>query len=437
MNNHIKPVAIVLGGTVPHCELIRQLQKRGYYVILIDYLCDPPARTVADEHIRESTLEKEKVFEIAKRENAQLVVSGCVEHANVTACYVMEHLSKKAPYSYETSLKVTNKGLMKKIMMDSGIPTSKYIYVDSLDSFRQLGKGLRFPLMVKPADGNSSNGVKKAASYDEAVRYLQDALKISRSKQAILEEFVSGQEISAYCFIKDKKAKLLMTAERISAVDGSDKVIKCYASIAPARISDMATREAERIAGKIAEVFELDNTALFFQGIVNKNRIDVIEFGARIGGGVCFKTIYENTGFDVISAIIDAWEGREINFSEYHKPDSLLVVNTIYGENSVFDHIEGGEDIVKNSDAIAFYQMRSHGDVIDNSTASKSRIAFCIVRADNEKELLQKVHNIYETIKVVDKNGKNVIRKDINLENLWNRQESIEGEYKKDETSSV
>lgn len=419
MNNQNKPTAIVLGGTVPHCELIRQLKERGYFTILVDYLDDSPAKSVADEHIQESTLDKDKVLEIAKERNAQLVISGCVEHANVTACYVMEQLGKSAPYSYEASLKATNKGLMKKIMMEKGIPTSKYIYVDSIDSFKRLGKELRFPLMVKPADGNSSNGVKKAVDYGEAVEYLQDAIKISRSGKAIVEEFVSGKEISAYCFIKDKKAKLLMTAERISALDGPDKVIKCYASLAPAKISDKAANEAERIATQIAEAFELNNTALFFQGIVSGDSIDVIEFGARLGGGACFKTIYENTGFNVISAIIDSWEGKSVDFSEYHTPSRLLAVNTIYGKDSTLDHLEGGESVVKNNDAVAFYQIRSDGDVIDNSRASSSRVAFCVVNAADEKELLQKVHNIYETVKVVDNRGDNVIRKDLNLESLW------------------
>lgn len=419
MSDMKKAVAMVLGGTVPHCELIRQLQNRGYYTILIDYLDDSPAKFVADEHIQESTLDKEKVLEIARERDAQLVISGCVEHANVTACYVMEKLGKKPPYSYEASLKATNKGLMKKIMMEEGIPTSKYIYVDSVDSFNKMGKNLRYPLIVKPADGNSANGVKKAVDLEEAKKYLEAAIKISRSGNAIVEEFVSGREISAYCFIKNKKAKLLMTAERISVLDGADRVIKCYSSIAPARISEKAEEKAEKIAQQIAKAFDLDNTALFFQGIVNGDEVDVIEFGARIGGGACFKTIYENTGFNVISAIIDSWEGKPVDFSSYNKPSRLLVINTIYGEDAEFDHIEGINEVLEKQYAIAFYQIRSKGDIIDNSRASTSRIAFFIVNAADENELLQKVHSVYETVKVADSKGNNIIRKDMNLESLW------------------
>ena len=419
MNEQNKPVALVLGGTVPHCEMIRQLKARGYYTVLIDYLDDSPAKSVADLHVQESTLDKEKVLEVARRMQAQLVICGCVDQANITACYAMEQLGHKPPYSYETALAITNKGVMKRVMMEKGIPTSKYIYVDSDSGIPEVA--FRYPVMVKPADSNSSNGVKKAENEREMKMYLRDAVQISRNGRAIIEEFVSGREIIAYCFVSGGKAKLLMTAERISTMDGEDQVIKCYASIAPARISDNAKEEAERIATQIAQAFGLDNTALFFQGIVNGDRIDVIEFAPRIGGGVCFKTIQENTGYDVISAIIDSWEGKTVSFETYHCPSRLLVVNTIYGENSTFDHLENTDKVLESGQAVALYQIRSKGDRIDNGRASSSRVAFFIVNAADEAELLRKVHDVYETVKVVDDHGRNVIRRDLNLESLWNQ----------------
>ena len=36
--------AIVLGGTAPHAMLINKLKKRGYYVILVDYLKESPGK---------------------------------------------------------------------------------------------------------------------------------------------------------------------------------------------------------------------------------------------------------------------------------------------------------------------------------------------------------------------------------------------------------
>ena len=332
-------IAIVLGGTVPHIELINQLKKRGYYTILIDYLPNPPAKAVANEHIQETTLDEKKVTSIAKERKASLVICGCVDQANITACYAMEQLGLTPPYSYEIARNVTNKGFMKRVMAENNIPTSRFVYVENMEEAN--GINLRYPLMVKPADNNSSNGVKKANNKQEMLACLQDALSISRNHKAIVEEFVTGREISAYCFITKGRAKLLMTAERLSVIDGDDKVIKCYASVAPAKISQSATNRAEEVATMIANTFGFDNTPLFFQGLVNGDEISVIEFAPRVGGGISFQTIKENTGFDIISAVIDSYLGRKVDMSSYHAPQFELTVNTVYGYDGVYDHMTG------------------------------------------------------------------------------------------------
>ena len=53
--------AIVLGGTDDHIKLIELLKSKDYFVILVDYYENPPAKNAADKHIQESTLDKEAV----------------------------------------------------------------------------------------------------------------------------------------------------------------------------------------------------------------------------------------------------------------------------------------------------------------------------------------------------------------------------------------
>ena len=83
----LKKKAIVLGGTRPHIELINKLKNLNFYVILIDYLDSPIAKPYADKHIKESTLNKSAVLKIAKENSVDLVISSCIDQANVTACY--------------------------------------------------------------------------------------------------------------------------------------------------------------------------------------------------------------------------------------------------------------------------------------------------------------------------------------------------------------
>ena len=114
-------------------------------------------------------------------------------------------LELPAPFGYETALNVTNKGYMKRRMIESGIPTSKYYSVDSSTDIESLE--LIYPVMVKPADSNGSLGVKKANDKEELNQYLIEALNISRSSTAIAEEFNAGIEVSVDCFVEKNIAK--------------------------------------------------------------------------------------------------------------------------------------------------------------------------------------------------------------------------------------
>ena len=127
--------AIVLGGTSPHITLVRELKERGYTVILVDYLPNPPAKAYADRHIQESTLDMEKVLQIAKDEKADLVVSACIDQTNSVCCYVAEKLGLPHPYDYQTSLAVTVKSVMKKVFLENGVPTSPYFAGKSVSDF--------------------------------------------------------------------------------------------------------------------------------------------------------------------------------------------------------------------------------------------------------------------------------------------------------------
>jgi biotin carboxylase len=414
-----KKTAIVLGGTIPHCELIRQLKDRGYYTILVDYYDNPPAKAFADMHIKESTLDEDKVLAIAQQYNADLTISGCVDQANKTACYVLEKMGKYSPYSYKKASDITVKSYMKRVMFESNIPTAKFISIEkTIDNevIDNLGAyGLHYPVMIKPTDSNSANGVKKAQSKQELIKYLAEALEISRTSRALIEEYMTGTEISAYCYIHNHKAKLLMSAERICVIEGENKTIRNYVTIAPARISQTASQNAERIAGQIAQACEIDNTPFFFQGMVSGDEVKVIEFAPRVAGGISFRTIKDNTGFDDIEAVIDSYLGLEPPLDTWHEPNFVYTANTIYAYDCIFDHVEGTEELKSKGIVEDLLLAKTPGMQIDSHSDSSSRVGLFTVKGKDMNEVLDKLKVVYSTLKVIDEKGNDVLRRDIDL----------------------
>lgn len=400
-----KPVAIVLGGIVPHKNLLEKLKKRGYYTILIDYFENPPAAEAADLHLRESAMDKGAVLSAAKKYGAELVLCTCLDQQIGIACQVAEELGLPHPYSYEKALEVTNKEKMKKIMWENGIPTSRYFSVHDVSEIHDAG--LHFPIMVKPADSCGSAGIRKVECAGDILEAVENALRWSRSHTAVVEEFVQGAEISVYTFIADHKAHVLLTSQRFSEPGEDGTCIKCYASIAPAVVSDQVAADMEALGTRIAEVFGLNNTPMFYQCMVKDGRIRVIEFAPRISGGICFRTIEENTGFDIINAAIDSWLGNPVKM-EYHEPQMYNMTQQIHAYPCVFDHIEGAERLKEEGVLDTLFLHKTKGAHMADDKASSARVAAALVRTKDRGALPGLAKRVVEGLTVYDEAGRDV-----------------------------
>ena len=403
--------ASVLGGTLPHVDLVNKLKDRGYKVLLIDYLQNPPAKAVATEHIRESTLDQEKVLEIAKERNVDLVISSCIDQANSVCCYVAEKLGLPHPYSYKTSLDVTNKGLMKKVFSENDIPTSPYIIANSVDSIDWAK--VTYPAVVKPVDCNSSKGVHRVDSDQETRLRVAEAIELSRTGTAIIEGFNQGVEIQVDCVSTSSGVKVMMTRQKQKGcLDGNAMVLQSCGSIFPAPLSVELKEQVQIIAEKIAHAFGLLNTPFFYQAIITEAGVQVLEFAPRVGGGMSSYVLKTFGDYDAVECVIDSFLGKPIsvepkNQTEFHS------TNILYMKQGVFDHVEGVEQQQKCGNIGKFFLLRKKGSKIDGDMRSANRIAAFVVDGKSYDELRQKAHKAFASLEIRDEQGLPLLNRDV------------------------
>ena len=401
-----KPVALVLGGTAPHVLLVNKLHERGYYVVLVDYLQNPPAKRVADKHVRVSTLDKVKVLEVAKEYRASLVISTCVDQANSVCCYVAEKLGLPHPYSYETSLFVTNKGLMKGRMKEYNVPSSAYVLTNNVGSVDWAK--VPFPCVVKPVDCNSSKGVHRADSIEEAKPFVVNALKLSQTGEAIIEGFCVGDEIQVDCVALDNDADVVMTRSKVKVASGNEAVLNSFGSIVPAQVSEAVVPKLKQIAISIAKGFGMRNTPFFYQAIVLGDEVNVLEFAPRVGGGLSYYMIKNFVGFDAVEAAIDSFMGIKIK-SAFHAPKKIYRTCLLYVKPCVFDHLEGLEKLKEEGVVTEVFLTKARGDQIDGDMRSSNRVGSFVVEASSIDELNNKVSYCMENVGAIDVNGANML----------------------------
>ena len=200
---------LVLAGGADQLALISVLKERKCEVILVDYFENPPAKEKSDKHYVVSTLDIDKVLDIAIKENVDIVTTACTDQALLTVAKVSECLKKPFYLSYEKALHVTNKLYMKQIMIENEIPTSNYQILTL--QYTNINPQLKYPLIVKPVDSNSSKGIKKVNTEKELDLAISNAASYTRSNEILVEEYIEGTELSVDVFINDEPIILSIT----------------------------------------------------------------------------------------------------------------------------------------------------------------------------------------------------------------------------------
>lgn len=410
-----KKVAVILGGPIAHIPLINKLKERSYTTVLIDYLDSPPAKSVVDIHVQISTLDKSAVLKTAKDYQADLVISTNLDQPLQTACYVAENMGLKRPFSYEVSQHVTNKLLMKKILLENNIESAKFTVADEARSIDTAG--LSFPLVVKPADGTGSLGVNIIRREDEIESYVNEAFESSKQKLIIIEEFCEGEEWNIYGFIEDYEPTILMILEKYKHRDCYDEShslmpeLTQLGTVTKRQLSKALQSNISNIARKIAKSFNIKNSPILIQAIVNNDNVSVIEFAARLGGtGSTNYLVREYTNVDLVDIAINSYLG-ERNEVVASPTGYFYAINFVYARSGVLKKIVGLEQLLENNDIEVFEKIKPSNSLISDSFSSRSRVAYFIVKAESEQQLYKKISIIFNCIDVVDDEGNSIMVK--------------------------
>lgn len=397
---------LVLAGGFDQIALINELKSRGHYVILADYYEHPMAELAADKHYQISTLDLAAVEELAIKESVELITTACTDQALLTVAFVSEKLGLPCYLDYETGRNVTNKEYMKAKFVEYNIPTAKNIIVGSTEGIEKAIQGMRFPLVVKPVDCNSSKGVLKVMDDKMLVPALESAIALSRTHTAVVEEFISGTEYTVDFWIDHGMPKLLAVSEVTKFKNRNTFTINgCHT------LPDLAEGKClalTRIAKKIANAFSLDNMPMFMQVIDAGDALYVLEFSARMGGGTKYRIIELYSGVPIMKLYVDRVLGMLPTISARLTKDHILV-HFIYCTKGVLKKIVGVDKLIADGLVDEFYQYKKEGAYFEKAENSGDRVCGVLVTGATDFEVQEKLKLIYNNMHVLNEINEDMI----------------------------
>ena len=406
----MKKIMILAGGN-DQCALIEELRR--YYnseveIILADMSDKVKAVAYADKFLQLSTMDRPAILNAAREENIDYILTACGDQPLSTMAYVSEQLGTPTYLTEQDVRDLTNKRFMKDKMVENGIPTAKYIYINK--EWDGTLPDFTYPLVVKPVDSNGSKGVKKVFSVDELGSSLKEAFAYSISGDVIIEEFKVGEELSCDFYVESGEVKTLsITASK--KIKENEKSFTIVQSYYPAPIAYKEERVQE-IAQQIADAWGLKDTPLLVQMIVNGDDYNVLEFSARMGGGSKYHLIQVLSGVDIMKVYVEMVMGNKPHV-EPRKQWNNAIMSYVYCKPGEFVALKGFDELKEQGYIYSYFTYRMPPSTIVKSDTSSDRVAGFLVVADSETEVLEKLQYVNERLAVLDNDGKDIMRHDL------------------------
>lgn len=306
----MKKKLAIIGASYLQLPLVRKAQEMGLEVHCFAWADGAVCKDVADFFYPIDVKEKDQILEVCQRVGINGITTIAADLPVSTINYIasrMGLISNPDDYSEVT----TNKYKMRRCFMENKVPSPKFSLVKSDGNFDI--KGFRFPLIVKPTDRSGSKGVEKVldpVQLDDAISRAQD---VSFHKEAIIEEFVTGREISVESISYKGKHTILQITDKVTT--GAPFFVELEHH-QPSSLTEELKLRVKGIVLKALDALHIQYGASHSElKITEDGDIRVIEIGARMGGDFIGSDLVKlSTGYDFLKGVID------VAFGEFEEP---------------------------------------------------------------------------------------------------------------------
>ncbi len=404
---------LVLGTSVGSVEIVKFARSQGAYVIVTDYL--PPekseAKRYANESVMISTLDVKALCDFGREQKIDGIFSGVSEDNLCSMRAVAEELNLPCYFTRKQWDVFQNKDAFKKLCREYGVPTPE----DYSEEIREKGidgAEITFPVIVKPVDSSAGRGIRTVHTKEELKEAYEFALSYSPGKTVLVEEHMSGVEVTATYTFKDGEVSLSCLKDKFLSEDHPGITSQVDVLLAPSRDLPSYMKEINEKVIAMLKGAGATNGVAFFQGISTPNGIKFFESGYRINGGSDYRLIAAENGINYLEmmtahALTGKMEGHDLSEDNPFFRNIALTFN-LYVHGGTIGTLSGCEKIRELPNVrVAEYLHREGDEIVENHTLNQ-RAFRAVIRDDSVERIKETIKTIYKEVQVLDENGRDM-----------------------------
>jgi aspartate/methionine/tyrosine aminotransferase/biotin carboxylase len=393
--NKTTDVLIVAGG-IWQVPIINFIKNKGHKVFVVDPYLHSPGVPLADKHIACDVRDFETIKSHIGNHQFRFIASDQTD-VSVNTIAQLNTLLGLNGNPIEVTDKFVNKYQMRILAASLKIPIPSFAKIERISELHSFIKKAGLPVILKPADSQSSRGVVKIdrENIQHSEHFFVNSLKFANCGYLIAEEFIEGKELTVEGFASNYKHRTLAISLKQHFRTGIASELKY-----PAEIPENIYNEVERLNDIFVENSGLRFGITHAEYIINMKtgRIALIEIACR-GGGTLISSDIINwvTGVNVYELYYNNLLGSAVDVKELAvlKRNAILKffefpvgkVKKIYGINEVrkIKEIKNIELFIKPGDNLipADDDRSRHGYYIAYAE-SKEKLDDVITRVQNK-----------------------------------------------------
>ena len=321
---------VILGTNEYQNPLIVRAKELGYETHVFGWPTGAIGEKTADVYHPVNILDYNRLWEEVRKVDP----CGVASIASELAMHPMNFLLREIGIpcnSIETETVATNKYLMRCAMRDGGVDGPKFVLVEEGYNRNSI-RDFSYPLIIKPVDLSSSRGVMKINNPDKLDEAISYAMSWSKTKQAILEEFIEGPEYSGESIAYQGKYKLLVVTEK--STTGAPHFVETGHK-QPANLTPEMLERVENTLYKAFASMGIQYGAVHPEfRITKEGRICFMEIGARMGGDCIGSDLVPlSSGYDYMGMVISIGCGKAPSFEKIREPKEARIKYIITRED--------------------------------------------------------------------------------------------------------
>lgn len=409
---------LVLGGSLWNHAIKSVCDQYGIYIIAAGN--DPSAGIcdIASEYYNINSTDSNAMEALIKDKKIDGIYMGGNEPVIAVACQYINRLGFPCYCNQLQWNALQNKRQFKELCKQFGLPVAK--------EYRLEDVGLDdFPVITKPADGSGSNGFSVCYNDTELQHGYAAAKKVSSTGSVIIEQFVPNDGVVVFYTVSQGKI-LFSTLE-----DKYPTFFKQYGTYVgglfdfESKLTNEFRNKYEDKIQKIINHLDIREGNFWIEVFYNDKCFYFNEVGFRYGGSGSLYPIDYFRGINQVATDIYyslTGKSRIQGFIPLYGEDAprkkRYAIYPVFVTGGEISCIEGVNDLIKTPEILNVLTMKKAGNVVKSNGSFGQVVLLIHFIYDDLDELKELLLRIHETIRIYDRNNRNMVLQLLNIEEL-------------------